>query len=99
MRPGLPAPAIVHDREVVYVCPAEPEPTLMSKGAKARQSTGRVCLCNALFAAAGLPQRRLDGYVEPPVFTGGADLDPARRLSPDGRGYSASAAIAFIRTG
>jgi hypothetical protein len=46
-----------------------------------------------------LPQRRLDGYVEAPVFTGGADLDTARRLSPDGHGYSASAAIAFIRTG
>ena len=64
------------------ICPAEPEPTLKSKGGRQPQATGRVCLCNALFAAAGLAQRRHDGYLEAPIFTGGADLDSLRRLSP-----------------
>ncbi len=31
------------------------------------------------------------------IFTGGADLDAVRRLSPDGDGYSATAAMSFIR--
>lgn len=35
---------------------------------------GRVCLCNALLASAGLPQRRRNGYVEPPLVTAGSDL-------------------------
>jgi hypothetical protein len=51
---------------------------------------------HALFAAAGLPEQRRDGDVEPPVFTGGADLDAVRHLSPERDGYSATAAIAYI---
>src|SRR6266545_4237297 len=80
---------VLQDGELTYICPAEPEPTLKSKGGREQQATGRVCLCNALFAAAGLAQQRHDGYVEAPIFTGGADFDAVRRLSPDGDGYSA----------
>ena len=87
---------VARDGELVYVCPAEPEPIFKSKGGRQQQTSGRVCLCNALFAAAGLPQHRLDGYVEPPIFTGGADLDTVRHLSPDGDDYSATAAMSFI---
>jgi NAD(P)H-dependent flavin oxidoreductase YrpB (nitropropane dioxygenase family) len=90
---------VERDGELAYVCPAEPEPTFTSKGGKQQQTSGRVCLCNALFAAAGLPQQRTNGYVETPIFTGGADLDTVRRLSPDGDDYCATAAISFIRTG
>ena len=82
---------------MLYVCASEPQPTLRSKGGRCNRAVGRVCLCNALFAAAGMPQRRLDGYVEAPIFTGGDDLDTVRRLSPDGEGYSATAALSFIR--
>jgi len=85
------------DGELVYLCPAEPEPTFKSKGGRQQQTSGRVCLCNALFAAAGLPQQRLDGYVETPIFTGGTDLDTVRHLSPHGDDYPATAAISFIR--
>ncbi|HEX6621883.1 MAG TPA: nitronate monooxygenase [Solirubrobacteraceae bacterium] len=88
---------VLQDGELTYICPAEPEPTLESKGGRAAQATGRVCLCNALFAAAGLAQRRHDGYLEAPIFTGGADLDSLRRLSPDGDGYSAAAAMSLLR--
>ena len=72
-------------------------PTLKSKGGRQPQAIGRVCLCNALFAAAGLAQRRHDGYLEAPIFTGGADVDSLRRLSPDGDGYSATAAMSLIQ--
>ena len=88
---------VFQDGELVYVCPAEPEPTLKSKGGRPQQATGRVCLCNALFASAGLAQRRHDGYLEAPIFTGGDDLDAVRRLSPQGDGYSATAALSLIR--
>ena len=49
------------------------------------------------FASAGLAQRRHDGYLEAPIFTGGDDLGAVRRLSPEGDGYSATAALALIR--
>jgi hypothetical protein len=88
---------VLQDGELAYICPAEPEPTLESKGGRRPQATGRVCLCNALFAAAGLAQRRRDGYLEAPIFTGGDDLDSLRRLSLDGDGYSATAAMSLIR--
>jgi hypothetical protein len=58
---------VAADGKLIYLCPAEPEPTLKSKGGRPQQAVRRVCLCNALFAAAGLPQRRQDGYVEPPI--------------------------------
>jgi NAD(P)H-dependent flavin oxidoreductase YrpB (nitropropane dioxygenase family) len=82
-----------------YLCPAEPVPTLRHKGGREQHAAGRVCLCNALFAAAGLPQRRHDGYVEPAIFTGGADLATVEQLSPTGAGYSAVDAIALICQG
>jgi NAD(P)H-dependent flavin oxidoreductase YrpB (nitropropane dioxygenase family) len=85
------------DGELVYLCPAEPVPTLKSKGGRPDQAVGRVCLCNALVAAVGMPQTRHDGYVEAPIFTGGADVESVRRLSPGGEGYSAASAVSFIR--
>lgn len=88
---------VLKDGELVYICPAEPEPTLKSKGGRQSQAAGRICLCNALFAAAGLAQQRHDGYLEAPIFTGGADLESLHRLSPDGNGYSATAAMALLR--
>lgn len=90
---------VAADGKLDYLCPSEPEPTLKSKGGRPQQAVGRVCLCNALFAAAGLPQRRQDGYVEPPIFTGGTDVETVRRISPAGEGYSAASAVSFIREG
>ncbi len=87
---------VVRNGELIYTCPAEPEPTFKSKGGRGQQTSGRVCLCNALFAAAGLPQQRLGGYLEPAIFTGGADVDTVLRLSPDGDDYSATDAMSFL---
>ena len=59
---------------------------------------GRVCLCNALVASAGLPQVRKDGTEEQPIVTLGDDLDGARvLLARDPEGYDATTAIAWLR--
>jgi len=66
--------------ELGYRCPAEPVAAFIAKGGRAQNTEGRVCLCNALLAAAGLAQSRPDGYVEPPIVTLGEDLDSAKDL-------------------
>jgi NAD(P)H-dependent flavin oxidoreductase YrpB (nitropropane dioxygenase family) len=83
--------------KIDYLCPAEPETTYARKGGRHEQTVGRLCLCNALMAAAGLPQTRRDGYVEPAIFTGGADVEAVRMLAPNGEPYSARDAVNFIR--
>ena len=58
-----------------YRCPAEPVASYTgAKGAREANTHGRVCLCNALLATAGVPQSRADGALEPPIVTLGADL-------------------------
>jgi len=36
---------------------------------------GRECLCNELMANLGMPQLRPDGFQEPPLLTGGDDVE------------------------
>ena len=63
------------DGKVGYRCPAEPASAYVErKGGREATMAGRVCLCNALLAAAGMPQRRRNGYVEPALVTAGSDL-------------------------
>lgn len=64
------------DGTVGYRCPAEPVERFNAKIRSpllARNVGARACLCNDLFAAAGLPQRR-DDYEEPPLVTLGATV-------------------------
>lgn len=63
-----------HDGLVNYRCPAERVEDYVRKGGKEEDTLGRTCLCNNLIAAAGFPQRRKDGYIEPPIVTSGDDL-------------------------
>lgn len=90
------------DGVIGYRCPSEPLRTYQGhKGGRAENAEGRQCLCNALFATAGFPQRRSSGYVEPPLVTGGTDYatvaELMRRL-PDGRSlYDAADVVAFLR--
>jgi NAD(P)H-dependent flavin oxidoreductase YrpB (nitropropane dioxygenase family) len=64
-----------------YRCPAEPVASYTgAKGAREANTHGRVCLCNALLATAGVPQSRPDGSVEPPLATLGTDLTPVASL-------------------
>jgi len=86
--------------EIDYRCPAEPTAIYVDrKGGHERNTEGRVCLCNALLAAAGLPQRRPHGVVEPALVTTGADFDPVVSLmgsATDGRTYTAADVVAFM---
>lgn len=84
-----------------FRCPAEPVDAFTRKGGRARNTEGRVCLCNGLLATAGLAQVRRDGYVEPPIVTLGEDLGAVRALlsslSPGRDSYAIGKALRFIR--
>jgi len=50
------------DGSIGYRCPGEPQDVYLArKGGRLANQTGRRCLCNALFAAAGLAQQRASG--------------------------------------
>lgn len=85
------------DGEIGYRCPAEPEAAYVAKGGKAEACRGRKCLCNALLAAAGFPQRRPGGYVEPPIVTLGDDVaNISRFCTPDRLDYTAADVVRTI---
>ena len=62
------------DGRIDYRCPAEPVDAFVKKGGDVGDTVGRRCLCNALMANVGLPQRRRDGSLEPHLLTSGDDL-------------------------
>lgn len=77
-----------------FRCPAEPVNVFESKGGTREAASGRVCICNALVATAGLPQVRAGKWVEPGIVTMGDDLPGvARFLSPETNEYSAADVI------
>jgi NAD(P)H-dependent flavin oxidoreductase YrpB (nitropropane dioxygenase family) len=87
--------------EVGYRCPAEPLDAYVDrKGGRAATAEGRVCLCNALLSSAGLPQRRRNGYVEPPLVTAGSDLSAVIRLlaaaGDDAESYRAADVVSHL---
>ncbi len=57
-----------------YRCAAEPIDAYLKKGGELDDTRGRKCLCNHLGAAAGYPQHRSNGYLEPSLVTSGDDL-------------------------
>ncbi|HEY6795845.1 MAG TPA: nitronate monooxygenase [Kineosporiaceae bacterium] len=86
---------------VGYRCPAEPLTVYTTrKAGRAATAEGRVCLCNALLATAGLPQRRRNGYREPPLVTAGSDLTAVLDLIGNAAAgtpsYSAAQVIAYL---
>ncbi len=82
---------------VGYRCPAEPIDQYLRKGGQQADAESRVCLCNNLFASAGLPQHRKDGYVEPPIVTSGDDLiNIGQLLKPGKTSYSAKEVIDYL---
>jgi NAD(P)H-dependent flavin oxidoreductase YrpB (nitropropane dioxygenase family) len=92
------------DGKVGYRCPAEPAQAYLGrKGGREANRTGRICLCNALLSSAGLPQRRRNGYVEPPVVTAGSDFSTVAQLLKDGsddnQAYSAADVVSHLLTG
>ncbi len=84
-----------------YRCPAEPLASYTgAKAAREANAQGRVCLCNALLASAGVPQSRPDGSVEPALVTLGTDLegivDLLRHLGGQRETYTAAEVVEYL---
>jgi nitronate monooxygenase len=84
------------DGSIDYRCPAEPVSLYVSKCGKAEDTVGKKCLCNALLATIGQPQRRSGKYEERGLVTSGNDLARLTRFLP-AEGYSYSAADVLAR--
>ena len=72
------------DGSLGYRCPAEPEAAFVAKGGEPVDTEGRVCLCNALIANVGMPQRLRDGSTEPCLITLGDDFSGIARFCRNG---------------
>jgi nitronate monooxygenase len=78
------------DGTVGYRCPSEPVDQYLKKGGELADTEGRMCVCNALIASAGMGQRYKDGFEEPPLVTCGDDINSIRSLIDPATGtYSA----------
>lgn len=91
---------VMADGGVNYRCAAGPVGGFVKKGGDPAETAGRVCLCNQLAAAAGMPQVRAGGYVEPPIVTSGDDLPNIAQFVPAGQSsYTAADVVTRILTG
>lgn len=70
---------------VTYRCNAEPVKQFVAKGGNADETAGRMCLCNQLGAAAGFPNLRPNGYLEPELVTSGDDVVSIGQFVPEGQ--------------
>jgi nitronate monooxygenase len=85
------------DGTIDYRCPAEPVSLYVSKGGKPEDTTGKKCLCNALLATIGQPQRRNQKYEEQGLVTSGNDLLRITRFLPaTGIRYTAADVVAKL---
>lgn len=73
------------DGKIDYRCPAEPVAAYVAKGGRLEDTVGRKCLCNALIANVGMPQRLPDGTDEPCLITMGDDLAGVGRFCGSGQ--------------
>jgi NAD(P)H-dependent flavin oxidoreductase YrpB (nitropropane dioxygenase family) len=88
--------------DIDYRCPAEPLAMYTRKGGRAQNTEGRRCLCNALLAAADLPQQRPDGSAEPAIVTSGHDFRAVLALASNGSAggpYPASKVVEYLLAG
>jgi nitronate monooxygenase len=88
------------DGTIGYRCAAETEAAFIAKGGTKEDTIGRACLCNALIANVGQPQRLRDGSSEPCLITLGDDLTAIGRFctkeNPD---YTAADVIRVLLNG
>lgn len=85
------------DGTTAFRCAAEPVNVYESKGGMVAETQGRVCICNALVATAGLPQVRAGKHIEPGIVTmGDGLLGVARFLRPGAEEYSAADVVAAL---
>ncbi len=85
------------DGRLGYRCAAEPEEDYVAKGGDPAATEGRLCLCNGLVAAAGMPQERAGVGPESPLLTLGDEVrDVLRVLSPGARPYRAADVVDYL---
>ncbi len=90
-------PFVGQDGGLGYRCSAEPQAAYVAKGGAGQQTAGRKCLCNALLANVGYPQRRGNGKPELPLITAGDGInDIARFLAPGQSTYSAADVVRIL---
>ncbi len=110
--PGNPAAAVPRERvcdlgylrvafqeeggRINYRCAAEPVDAYLAKGGSLEETVGRRCLCNALMANVGIPQRRENGSFEPPLITSGDDLPSIGSFLNGRTNYSANDVIDYL---
>jgi nitronate monooxygenase len=68
-----------------YRCPGEPANVYVAKGGNPEDVAGRKCICNALLATIGQPQRRNGKLEEAGIVTSGCDLPKVARFVSPGR--------------
>ncbi|MGJ3238256.1 MAG: nitronate monooxygenase [Anaerolineae bacterium] len=90
---------VKREGEVIYRCPAEPIKAYLNKGGKLEDTVGRKCLCNQLGAAAGHPQVKRSGFVEPAIVTSGDDLPQIKQFIPAGQNYYNASDVVTILLG
>lgn len=85
------------DGSIGYRCAAESVASYVAKGGTEADTVGRACLCNALVANVGQPQRLRDGKTEPCLITLGDDLSGVGRFCTNGKlDYTAADVIRVI---
>jgi nitronate monooxygenase len=85
------------DGTIDYRCSAEPVNVYVKKGGKPEETVGRKCICNALLATIGQPQRRKGNIEEKGIVTSGFDLSEiARFVGPHRLEYRAADVIADL---
>jgi len=83
--------------KIGFRCPAEPVDQYLSKDGVLENTIGKTCLCNNLCAAAGYPQHRKDGYIEPPVVTTGDGLVTiGKYIKPGQTSYSVKDVLDYL---
>jgi len=82
------------DGSVGLRCTAD-DPAIYARKGGTKETEGRVCLCNGLFADIDLPQVMRDGSLEPAVITLGKDTSFAKIL-PDT--YTAADVMRYLQT-
>lgn len=82
------------DGRIGFRCPGEPATVYVSKGGPLEKTVGRKCLCNALVANIGHPQRRNGNRIEAGLVTSGDDLTLIPEFLAGGRtSYSAEEVV------
>lgn len=84
------------DGGIGYRCASEPVDNYARKGGLISETVGRKCLCNGLFAALGMGQAQVSGYIEKPILTMGDDVNHLRKLIRAGQNYSAEDVIRYL---